>query len=128
MSKDYKNKLPKHVAIIMDGNRRWAKKRGLPSVAGHKFVVEDLVERLIEHAASRGVKYLTLWAFSTENWKRSEKEVVGILKLFRWALEKRASRLIEKGARVKMIGDIEKFPEDIRGGFERMIDQSKNNN
>lgn len=121
------NSTPKHVAIIMDGNRRWAKKKGMPVVAGHKFVVEELVERLIEHATKRGVEYLTLWAFSTENWKRDAKEVTGVLSLFRWALEKRAKRLIEKGARVQMIGDMSRFPDDIRKGFEKMVEESKDN-
>ena len=119
--------IPKHVAIIMDGNRRWAKKKGLPVFAGHVYVVENLLERLIEQATKKGIEYITFWAWSTENWRRGEKEVSSILKLFRKALEKKAGKLIKNGARVRIIGDIESFPEDIRVGLNKMVEDSKNN-
>lgn len=121
------NSLPEHVAIIMDGNRRWAKKRGLPAVAGHRKVVEDLLERLIEHAGDLDIPYITFWAFSTENWNRSESEITAIMKLFRWALRKKVDRLIEKGARLRIIGDQSRFPDDIREGFESAVERSKDN-
>ena len=70
----------------MDGNRRWAKRRGLPVIAGHKYVVEKRVEELIDYAGHLGIPYITFWAFSTENWERAEKEVTGIMRLFRMAL------------------------------------------
>lgn len=119
--------IPKHVAIIMDGNRRWAKKKGLPVFAGHVYVVENLLERLIEQATKRGVEYITFWAWSTENWKRGEKEVSSILKLFRKALEKKAGKLIKNGARVRIIGDVESFPEDIQKGLNKMVEASEGN-
>ncbi len=118
---------PKHVAIIMDGNRRWAKKRGLGGVLGHKKVVEERVEELIEAAAENGVEYITFWAFSTENWNRSATEVRAILELFRWAIKNRGDRLLERGARLKMIGDLGAFPDDIRSEFEQLMDRSKEN-
>lgn len=122
-----KSHLPRHIAIIMDGNRRWAKAHSLPALAGHKKVVEERVEELIEHAGELGISYITFWAFSTENWGRSDGEVSGIMNLFRWALQKRAKRLIERGARLNMIGDRVKFPDDIRTGFEEMMEASKKN-
>ena len=121
------NQIPKHVAIIMDGNRRWAKNKGLPVVAGHGYVVDKLIERLIEHGVKNGIEYMTFWAWSTENWKRGEEEVGGILKLFRKALEKKAGKLIKNGARVRIIGDIEAFPEDISKGLHKMMSDSEEN-
>src|SRR3989344_8998079 len=103
------NNVPQHIGVIMDGNRRWAKAHGLSILAGHRKVVDDVLEPLIEHAAMRGVKYLTFWAWSTENWKRDRREVQGIMRLFRHVIKKRWQRLHEKGVRVKVIGDISKF-------------------
>lgn len=119
--------IPRHVAIIMDGNRRWAAERGLPAFAGHKKVVEDVVEKLIERAGELGIEYITFWAWSSENWKRPEKEVGGIMKLFRWALGKKAREMIKKGARLNVIGDINAFPEDIQKGIAQMIEESAGN-
>jgi undecaprenyl diphosphate synthase len=119
--------LPQHVAIIMDGNRRWAKKRNLPVVMGHKKVVEERVEELIDHAGRLGIPYITFWAFSTENWERPEEEVNGIMSLFRLALQKYAQRMIDKGARLKVIGDMDKFDKDIREGIEKFIKLSEHN-
>ena len=120
-----KNIVPEHVAIIMDGNRRWAQSRNLPVLAGHRHVVEHVIEDLIEEAGHRGIKYITFWAWSTENWKRGEVEVMGIMKLFRWALERKARKMIEKGARLRVIGDIESFPKDIRTGIQAMMKDSE---
>lgn len=119
--------LPQHIAIIMDGNRRWAKKHHLPVVAGHKKVVEGRIEELIDHAGHLGIPYITFWAFSTENWERPDKEVKGIMNLFRLALKKYAQRMIDKGARLKVIGDIERFDADIYKGMLEYIEKSKNN-
>jgi undecaprenyl diphosphate synthase len=119
--------LPTHIAIIMDGNRRWAKERGLPAVAGHKKAVEEGLETLIEHATKRGIKYLTFWCFSTENWGRNRLEVMAIMELFRWALKHKAPKLAAKGARVKMIGDLTKFDQDIQEGFERLMEETEKN-
>ena len=120
-------KIPRHVAIIMDGNRRWAKAKGLGVVAGHAFAVDTVVEQLIERAGELRVKNLTLWAFSTENWGREEEEVNGIMNLFRKALMTKVKRLIQKGARLKMIGDIGKFAPDIQEGMKQAMLESEQN-
>lgn len=119
--------IPRHVAIIMDGNRRWAKKRGLASIAGHARAVDETTENLIEYAGEIGVKYLTLWVFSTENWGREKDEVEGLMNLFRKALMTKVQKFIEKGAKLKMIGDISKFDPDIREGMEKAIKESEKN-
>jgi undecaprenyl diphosphate synthase len=116
-----------HVAIIMDGNRRWARERGLPVVAGHKKVVEERIEELIEHAAELEIPFITFWAFSTENWEREQDEVGGIMNLFKWALQHRAQRLIDRWARLNMIGDLERFSQDLQNGFKKMMEKSKIN-
>lgn len=120
-------KIPTHVGIIMDGNRRWAKAKGLPAIAGHAYAVEKTVEALIERAGEMGVKYLTMWAFSTENWGRAEDEVTGLMNLFRKAIETKAGKFIKKGARLKMIGDMSRFSPDIQEGMKRVIAQSEKN-
>lgn len=124
---DKKTSIPRHIAVIMDGNRRWARQRGLAPVEGHRKVAEDILEPLIEHAAKRGVKYMTFWAFSTENWNRSETEVKGILSIFRHVIGKRWQRLHEKGVRIRVIGDVSRFPEDIQESLRKVVEQSKNN-
>ena len=119
--------IPAHIAVIMDGNRRWAKAKGLPAIAGHAYAVEKMVEALIERAGEMGVKYLTLWAFSTENWGRAEDEVTGLMNLFRKAIETKAGRFIAKGARLRLIGDMSRFSEDIQTGMKRVIAESEKN-
>lgn len=121
-----KENLPQHVAILMDGNRRWARGKGLPVVAGHTQVVQKRIEELIERAAELKIPYLTLWAFSTENFGRKE-ELGMYMKLFRWALKKKSNSLIEKGARVQMIGDLSRFPDDIQKDFITLMEKSKEN-
>lgn len=123
-----KNKIPKHVAIIMDGNRRWAKAKGLGAVAGHAFAVDSVVEQLIERAGEVGIEYLTMWAFSTENWGREKDEVNGIMNLFRKALMTKVQKFIEKGARLRMIGDMSKFAPDIQEGMKQAMVVSEKNN
>lgn len=120
-------KIPKHVAIIMDGNRRWAKKQGLAAIAGHAYAVENTVEKLIERAGEMGIKYLTLWAFSTENWRRDSEEVSGLMNLFRKALLTKVEKFIQKGARLKMIGDISRFAPDIQEGMKKAMEESEKN-
>lgn len=119
--------IPKHVAIIMDGNRRWAKKQGLAIIAGHAYAVENTVEKLIERAGEMGIQYLTLWAFSTENWKRDSEEVSGLMNLFRKALLTKVKKFIQKGARLKMIGDMSKFAPDIQEGMRKAMEESEKN-
>lgn len=95
---------PSHVAIIMDGNGRWAQQRGKPRLFGHHAGAKR-VREIVEACPDQGVKYLTIFAFSTENWKRTQTEVAGLMKLFRRYIEKEARALLEDGVRVRFIGD-----------------------
>lgn len=119
--------VPQHVAIIMDGNRRWAKKQGFSVIRGHRKVAEEMIERLADFAITKGITYLTLWAFSTENWERPKEEVVGIMDLFRETFTTSADRLHKKGVRVAVIGDLGRFPQDIQEGIEHWVQETKNN-
>ncbi|MEL6679175.1 MAG: isoprenyl transferase [Pseudomonadota bacterium] len=105
---------PRHVAIIMDGNGRWATRRGMPRIAGHKRGVER-VRDIVEAAGNLGVETLTLYAFSTENWKRPVVEVAGLMRLFRLYMRKESNELTKRGARVRFIGDPVALPADIQG-------------
>ncbi|MEM9778853.1 MAG: polyprenyl diphosphate synthase, partial [Pseudomonadota bacterium] len=104
----------RHVAIIMDGNGRWAQRRGLPRLAGHAKGVERLRE-VLRAAPGLGVTHLTLYAFSTENWKRSEDEVSGLMRLFRRYIRKESARLVEAGARIRFIGNRHRLDKDLQG-------------
>jgi undecaprenyl diphosphate synthase len=101
-------RVPRHIAIIMDGNGRWAKERFLPRIAGHKRGVEA-VRSAVRACAERGVEYLTLFAFSSENWRRPVDEVSFLMQLFVIALEQEVSKLHENGIRFKVIGDLSRF-------------------
>jgi len=107
------NSVPRHVAVIMDGNRRWAKKRLLPAGAGHRAGLKRMIP-LVEHMFERGVKCVTLYALSTENLNRSEEEVNGLFSLFRTYFSENAQRLYESGIRLSVIGERELLPEDIQ--------------
>jgi undecaprenyl diphosphate synthase len=100
--------VPRHVAVIMDGNGRWAKKRFLPRVAGHRRGVEA-VREVVKGCIARGVKYLTLFAFSSENWRRPKEEVTVLMQLFLKALEQEVEKLHGNGIRFKVIGDLSAF-------------------
>ena len=119
--------IPQHVAIIMDGNRRWAKGRGLSTLAGHKKVTDEILEPLIEHAAGLGIKYMTLWAWSTENWQRSPLEVRGIMEIFRQSLKTFGEKMHRKNIRIRVIGDLSRFAGDIRREVNRLTDLTKDN-
>jgi len=125
--KDTTEKKLTHLAVIMDGNRRWAHEYGLPVLEGHRRVVDDIVDPLIGYATERGIQYITFWAWSTENWKRSKDEVFGIMNLFRHMIKKCWQRLHEKGVRIAIIGDISKFPPDIKKSLEDVVEQTKHN-
>lgn len=127
MTKLNLDKIPQHIAIIMDGNRRWAKERGLPGVAGHKKVVSERIEELIEAAGEAGIPYITFWAWSSENWTRPSTEVKAIMRLFRWALTHKAKKMIERGARLRVIGNWQALEPDIVQGIKAMIEKSKDN-
>ncbi len=124
---EVKSLVPDHVAIIMDGNRRWARQHGLSIIKGHRKVAEEMIERLADFAILSKVKYLTLWAFSTENWQRSSEEVDGIMNLFRETFATSSERLHKKGVRVAVIGDMSKFPKDIQDGVNFWVNETKNN-
>lgn len=96
--------IPRHIAVILDGNGRWAKARGMPRVAGHRKGVE-MVRELVKGCAEKGVEYLTLFAFSSENWRRPKLEVKLLMELFGWALDNEVARLHEAGIRFRVIGD-----------------------
>lgn len=110
--------VPRHVAIVMDGNGRWAKKRFLPRVAGHRRGVEA-VRAVVRACAERGVEYLTLFAFSSENWRRPEEEVSVLKQLFRMALEQEVEKLHEAGIRLRVIGHVAPFGKTIEGLVRR---------
>lgn len=105
--------LPAHVAIIMDGNGRWAKSRGLPRTAGHKKGAEALRNLLVE-CQDMGIRYLTIYAFSSENWNRPQTEVSDLMQLLRFYLEKELRTLIKHGIRLKVIGDLSQVEPSIR--------------
>ena len=110
--------LPRHVAIIMDGNGRWAQRRRLPRIAGHRRGAEA-VRATVRACAERGIEFLTLFAFSSENWRRPAEEVALLMKLFKSALENEVEKLHANGVRVKVVGDTERFDPKIRALIER---------
>ena len=120
--------MPQHVAVIMDGNGRWAKKRFLPRVAGHVKGVE-LVREMVRACLERGVHYLTLFAFSSENWRRPQEEVSLLMQLFVKALEQEVEKLDRNGVRLRIIGDLSRFEphlqELIRKGEEKTAGNTK---
>lgn len=118
--------IPKHIAIIMDGNGRWAKKRGLPRVAGHKRGV-DTVKEIVEACAEIGVKFLTLYTFSTENWKRPKDEVSTLMRLLLNSLRDRVNELNDNDIRLTTIGNIDSLPVAVRKQLEFDIQRTKNN-
>ncbi|KKR11115.1 MAG: Isoprenyl transferase [Microgenomates group bacterium GW2011_GWA2_39_19] len=121
------NNLPQHVAIIMDGNRRWAAKRGLGPVDGHKQAAEKTISPIVRRAIKRGIKYLTLWAFSTENQKRDKEELDGLFSIFKDALASNLKELEKLGVQIKIIGDINWFPGDIPTLARGFVERTKNN-
>lgn len=121
------NSLPRHIAIIMDGNGRWAKARRLPRVAGHRAGVEA-VRRVVEACAQRGVIGLTLFAFSSENWRRPAGEVGLLLDLFVAALERESRSLHKNNVSLRVIGDTEAFPEKLRAMIRESENLTQNNN
>ncbi len=118
--------IPAHIAIIMDGNGRWAKKRGLPRVAGHKRGV-DTVKEIVEACAEIGVKFLTLYTFSTENWKRPKDEVSTLMRLLLKSLKDRVNELNENDIRLTTIGDMDALPEVVQKQLKIDIERTKNN-
>ncbi|MDW7675674.1 MAG: isoprenyl transferase [Bacillota bacterium] len=118
--------IPAHIAIIMDGNGRWAKKRGLPRTAGHRAGVESL-KAVVEACGSVGVKVLTVYAFSTENWKRPQEEVSVLMSLLSEYIDKELETLYNKGIKVNTIGDIENLPLAAQNSLEKAKKRTCNN-
>jgi undecaprenyl diphosphate synthase len=113
MKKNVKNSaVPRHIAVIMDGNGRWAKRRGLPRIAGHRQGAEA-ARRIATLAADAGVEYITLFGFSSENWKRPEAEIQELMKLLRHYLRSETAELHKNNARLRVIGDRSAFDDDI---------------
>jgi undecaprenyl diphosphate synthase len=119
-------KVPRHVAIIMDGNGRWAKQRGLPRAAGHRAGAEA-VRRALQAAADNGVEVLTLYAFSSENWRRSEEEISDLTALMRFYLEREFKTLAKEGVRLKLIGDYFAFGGELVERLERAVERTAGN-
>ena len=117
---------PKHVAIIMDGNGRWAEQRGLPRVAGHRAGAEA-VRRALQAAADQGVEVLTLYAFSSENWRRSEEEISDLTALMRFYLERELKTLEKEQVRLKLIGDYSAFGGELVERLEQAVERCANN-
>lgn len=118
--------IPKHVAIIMDGNGRWAQKRGLPRVAGHKAGVET-VRSVITTCVEKGIEVVTLFAFSSENWRRPEKEVSLLMSLFLVALQREVKKLHKNGVCLRVVGDISAFDNKIQEQIKKSEELTKDN-
>lgn len=118
--------IPTHIAIIMDGNGRWAKERGLPRVAGHRQGVNS-VRDIVEVCGQLGVKYLTLYAFSTENWRRPKEEVSTLMRLLLKALRDETDRLHENNVRLTCIGEIEAMPQEVQDELFDAMEKTKHN-
>jgi len=116
-----------HIAIIMDGNRRWAKERHLPTLIGHAKGYER-IEKIVAHADKLGIKYITFWAFSTENWKRNKEEVAYLLNLFRKVLKgNMLKKMLQNNGKLQVLGDVTAFPDDIQKEINRVLQDSKHN-
>lgn len=118
--------VPRHVAIIMDGNGRWAKQRGLPRAAGHKAGAEA-VRRTLEAAADAGVEVLTLYAFSSENWRRSDEEISDLKGLMRYYLGRELQKLMDEGIRLRLIGDYRAFGPEMSRQLEEALEKTAGN-
>ncbi len=119
-------RVPRHVAIIMDGNGRWAAKRGLDRIQGHERGTDN-IRRITRAAGELGIEYLTLWAFSTENWSRPAEEVEGILRILAKAIDSETEELHRQGARLRHIGELEALEPSLRESVLAAIDLTKDN-
>lgn len=119
-------KTPSHVAIILDGNGRWAQQKNMPRTFGHKNGAENVVDIAI-HAKKRGIKYLTLYAFSTENWKRPKKEVDYLMKLLIKFVNDKIDQLMEEDCKLNFLGDLSAIPDQTRKAVELALDRTKDN-
>ena len=120
------SRVPRHVAIIMDGNGRWAKQRGLPRAAGHRAGAEA-VRRALQAAADHGVEVLTVYAFSSENWRRSDEEISDLTALMRYYLERELKTLEKERVKLKLIGDYSAFGPDLVERLEKAVERTASN-
>ncbi|WP_238899204.1 isoprenyl transferase [Clostridium sp. YIM B02500] len=120
------NNIPNHIAIIMDGNGRWAKEQNLPRSMGHKAGVET-IRRILKEATRLGIKNLTLYAFSTENWARPKDEVGTLMKLLVTYLKKELKECHENGVRMNVLGDTSKLPKECQNALEEALETTRNN-
>ncbi len=120
------DKLPRHIAIIMDGNGRWALQRGLPRLAGHKAGTENL-RRIIRATVEFGIQYLTIYAFSTENWGRPPEEVQGLMGIVQDVIDRELEELNREGVQLRHIGRLERLEPRLRGKVLKAIERTKNN-
>ena len=118
--------LPKHIAIIMDGNRRWARNKGLPVSLGHKEGAKTL-EKIVRYANKIGIKHITVYAFSTENWKRAEDEVKALMMLLQNYLDEYSKRADTENIKVKILGDITALSEGMQKSIKRCMERTKDN-
>ncbi len=119
-------KIPEHVAIILDGNGRWAKSKGMPRTYGHVMGARNL-EQICEDAWDIGIKYLTVYLFSTENWKRSQDEVTALMQLFHRYLKTSIKRARDNNMRVRVLGDPSAFDEEMQKSLRELVESSKDN-
>ena len=118
--------LPKHIAIILDGNRRWAKARGLTTKEGHTEGFDNL-ERIAKYADEIGIKYLTVYAFSTENWKRSQEEVSWLMNIFKTNIDRYLQRLDNGNIKIRIIGEKSNVPKELVPRIEKIMKKTENN-
>ncbi len=121
------NRLPGHIAIIMDGNGRWAQKKGNPRIFGHKNGVEA-VRDTVEGCAELGINYLTLYAFSTENWNRPKQEIDALMSLLVTSINKETDKLLENNIQLSAIGDLSSLPNNVAKQLDKAIEKTKYNN
>lgn len=117
------NRLPRHIAIIMDGNGRWAKARNMERSYGHRYGV-DAVRTVTEAATELGLKYLTLYTFSTENWNRPDDEITALMSLMVMAIERETPDLIKNNVRLQAIGDLSRIPAEVRARLDKCIEET----
>ncbi|MFZ5562942.1 MAG: isoprenyl transferase [Thermodesulfobacteriota bacterium] len=120
-------RLPRHIAIIMDGNGRWARQRSLERLEGHRRGVQ-VIESIVTACTEIGVSYLTLYAFSTENWQRPAPEVEGIMSLLRMFLAAKQQELKDNGVRLRVVGEVDMLPAGVREALDRAIEHTKGGN
>lgn len=120
------NDIPRHIAIIMDGNRRWAREHGVPVKMGHKAGA-DAIEKIVRYANELGIEHITAYAFSTENWKRSEEEVSALMALLKAYLDEFSKKADEGNFKIRVLGDISVLSKSLQTSINRAIETTKNN-